>query len=100
MADRLWCNCRFPPRPAVAHRSAAPGASLIFGIWGMSVETLSLQDIAHGRGLMLIGPHGDLAERVARVKFDRRGRQTCALMQPKQGLSALQYSQLTVSTAC
>jgi hypothetical protein len=26
--------------------------------------------------------------------------QRCALMQPKQGLSALQYSQLTVSTAC
>jgi hypothetical protein len=28
------------------------------------VETLALQDIAHGRGMMLIGAHGDLAERV------------------------------------
>jgi hypothetical protein len=55
------------------------------------LETLALQDIAHGRGMMLIDPHGDLAERVARVKFDRRGLQKCALMQPKQGLSALPY---------
>jgi hypothetical protein len=37
------------------------------------LETFALQDIAHGRGMMLIDPHGDLAERVARVKFDRRG---------------------------
>jgi hypothetical protein len=56
------------------------------------LETLALQDIAHGRGMMPIGAHGDLAERVARVEFDRRGRQRCALIQPKQGLSALQYS--------
>jgi stage III sporulation protein SpoIIIAA len=28
------------------------------------LETLALQDIAHGRGMMLIDPHGDLAERV------------------------------------
>src|SRR5690242_18254371 len=27
-------------------------------------ETLASQDIAHGRGMMLIDPHGDLAERV------------------------------------
>jgi hypothetical protein len=33
------------------------------------------------------------------VRCGRRRRQRCALMQPKQGLSALQYSQLTVSTA-
>jgi hypothetical protein len=45
---------------------------------------------------MLIDPHGDLAERPARVTL---GRPRCALMQLKQGLSAVQYSQLTVSTA-
>jgi ABC-type uncharacterized transport system ATPase component len=28
------------------------------------LETLALQDIVHGRGMMLIDPHGDLAERV------------------------------------
>jgi Helicase HerA, central domain len=28
------------------------------------LETLAVQDIAHGRGMMLIDPHGDLAERV------------------------------------
>jgi type IV secretory pathway VirB4 component len=28
------------------------------------LETLALQDIAHGRGMMLIDPHGDLAEGV------------------------------------
>src|SRR5690242_20371258 len=31
------------------------------------LETLAMQDIAHGRGMMLIDPHGDLAERVARA---------------------------------
>jgi hypothetical protein len=35
------------------------------------LETLALQDIAHGRGMMLIGAHGDVAERVARE--DGRG---------------------------
>jgi hypothetical protein len=29
------------------------------------LETLAVQDIVHGRGMMLIDPHGDLAERVA-----------------------------------
>jgi type IV secretory pathway TraG/TraD family ATPase VirD4 len=29
------------------------------------VETLVMQDIAQGRGMMLIDPHGDLAERIA-----------------------------------
>jgi hypothetical protein len=28
------------------------------------LETLALQDILHGRGMMLIDPQGDLAERV------------------------------------
>src|SRR6266446_9442117 len=28
------------------------------------LETLALQDIAQGRGMMLIDPHGDLAERI------------------------------------
>jgi hypothetical protein len=38
------------------------------------LETLVMQDIAHGRGMMLIDPHGDLAERVARaVPAHRRG---------------------------
>ena len=45
---------------------------------------------------MLIDPHGDLVERLAGVTL---GRRKCALMQLKQGLSAVQYSQLTVSTA-
>ena len=31
------------------------------------LETLALQDIAHGRGMMLVDPHGDLAERIARA---------------------------------
>src|SRR6266481_4850773 len=31
------------------------------------LETLALQDIAHGRGMMLIDPHGDLAERVVQA---------------------------------
>jgi hypothetical protein len=31
------------------------------------IETLVSQDIAHGRGMMLIDPHGDLAERVAQA---------------------------------
>jgi type IV secretory pathway TraG/TraD family ATPase VirD4 len=31
------------------------------------LETLVSQDIAHGRGMMLIDPHGDLAERVAQA---------------------------------
>ncbi len=31
------------------------------------LETLALQDIAHHRGMMLIDPHGDLAERVVRA---------------------------------
>src|SRR5215510_14231684 len=30
------------------------------------LETLAMQDIAQGRGMMLVDPHGDLAERVAR----------------------------------
>jgi hypothetical protein len=30
------------------------------------LETLVLQDIAHGRSMILIDPHGDLAERIAR----------------------------------
>src|SRR6478609_529350 len=30
------------------------------------LETLALQDIAQGRGMMLIDPHGDLAERIVR----------------------------------
>src|SRR5690348_15120130 len=29
------------------------------------LETLALQDIVQGRGLMLIDPHGDLADRIA-----------------------------------
>src|SRR5262249_32628118 len=28
------------------------------------LQTLALQDIAQGRGMMLIDPHGDLAERI------------------------------------
>ena len=37
------------------------------------LETLAMQDIARGRGMMLIDPHGDLAERIARsVPEDRR----------------------------
>lgn len=36
------------------------------------LQTLALQDITHGRGMMLIDPHGDLAERVFRaVSADR-----------------------------
>jgi hypothetical protein len=31
------------------------------------LETLARQDIAEGRGMMLIDPHGDLAERIMRV---------------------------------
>jgi predicted ATPase len=31
------------------------------------LETLALQDIINGRGMMLIDPHGDLAERVVRA---------------------------------
>jgi uncharacterized protein DUF87 len=31
------------------------------------LETLAAQDILHGRGMMLIDPHGDLAERVAKA---------------------------------
>jgi hypothetical protein len=31
------------------------------------LETLVMQDIAHGRGMMLIDPHGDLAERVVQA---------------------------------
>ena len=31
------------------------------------LETLVMQDIAQGRGMMLIDPHGDLAERVAKA---------------------------------
>jgi hypothetical protein len=31
------------------------------------LETLALQDIAQGRGMMLIDPHGDLAERIVSV---------------------------------
>jgi type IV secretory pathway VirB4 component len=31
------------------------------------LETLALQDIVHGRGMMLIDPHGDLAERVVKA---------------------------------
>jgi hypothetical protein len=31
------------------------------------LETLVMQDIAHGRGMMLIDPHGDLAERIVRA---------------------------------
>jgi hypothetical protein len=31
------------------------------------LETFALQDIEHGRGMMLIDPHGDLAERVVRA---------------------------------
>jgi hypothetical protein len=31
------------------------------------LETLAIQDIAHGRGMILIDPHGDLAERVVRA---------------------------------
>jgi type IV secretory pathway TraG/TraD family ATPase VirD4 len=31
------------------------------------LETLAVQDIARGRGMMLIDPHGDLAERVVRT---------------------------------
>jgi hypothetical protein len=37
------------------------------------METLAAQDIAHGRGMMLIDPHGDLAERiVSSIPADRR----------------------------
>jgi energy-coupling factor transporter ATP-binding protein EcfA2 len=31
------------------------------------LKTLALQDIVHGRGMMLIDPHGDLAERVVQA---------------------------------
>jgi len=31
------------------------------------LETLASQDIVHGRGMMLIEPHGDLAERVVKA---------------------------------
>src|SRR3984893_18786500 len=31
------------------------------------LETLAFQDIAQGRGMMLIDPHGDLAERIMGV---------------------------------
>ena len=31
------------------------------------LETLAFQDIAHGRGMILIDPHGDLAERVVQA---------------------------------
>jgi len=43
-------------------------------------ETLALQDIGHGPGMLLIDPRSDLAGRIARVIFDRRRRQRCALM--------------------
>ena len=38
------------------------------------LETLALQDILHGRGMMLIDPHGDLAERVIKAIPDHRRR--------------------------
>jgi hypothetical protein len=54
----------------------------------------------HGRGMMLIGPYGDLAERVASSKFDRRKTPELGRDPAKSGPLRFQYSHLTVLTAC
>src|SRR6266851_2473661 len=36
------------------------------------LETMALQDLAHGNGFALIDPHGDLVERVARQTPEAR----------------------------
>jgi hypothetical protein len=67
--------------------------------------------LAESRGVAADVHRGPLADRSAAgtarpgtrgagVKFDRRQRQRCALMQAKQGLSAPRRTELTVSTAC
>nr|SPS05234.1 protein of unknown function [Candidatus Nitrotoga fabula] len=41
------------------------------------LESLALQDIRHGRGLCVIDPHGDLAERLVPSIPDNRQGELC-----------------------
>ncbi len=72
-------NSRRPPQPIGLYQADRLQHVYVLGKTGTGkstlIEALAMQDIAAGRGMILIDPHGDLAERLAaRVPEDQQHR--------------------------